>query len=237
MNKLTFLKGVNDGLPIALGYLSVSFAFGMLAISKGFPLWGPILISATNFTGTGQFAGLDLIIASAGYFEIGCTLLIINLRYALMSLSLSQKLSQEVTLWQRLLIAFGNTDEVFAVSIKQNKLLNFRYMMGIILCAFAGWISGTILGSAASSVLPETILSALGIALYAMFIAIIIPPARESSGVAKVIIISVLISCLLRYVPVINQLSSGWVIIICGVASSVLGALLFPMEKGVNADE
>lgn len=237
LNKLTFAKGAKDGIPIALGYLSVAFAFGMLGVSKGFPLWSPIFISLTNFTGTGQFAGLDLIAVSAGYFEIACTLLVINLRYSLMSLSLSQKLDENVSLWQRLIIAFGNTDEIFAVSIRQTGLLNFRYMLGLILCSFSGWVGGTILGAVASSVLPQALLSALGIALYAMFIAIIIPPARESSAVAKVVLISAGMACIFHFVPVISELSSGWVIIICGVTSSVLGALLFPIGKEESSSD
>ena len=136
MNQLTFSKGFKDGIPIALGYISVAFAFGMLAVSKNMPAWSPILISITNFTGTGQFVGMDLIVLGATCAEIACTLFIINIRYMLMSLSLSQKLSSEITLPQRLFIAFGNTDEIYAISMQQNGLLNFRYMFGIIICSF-----------------------------------------------------------------------------------------------------
>ena len=235
-NKLTFSKGFRDGIPIALGYLSVAFAFGMLAIEKGFPFWSPVLISFTSFTGTGQFAGIDLIASGAGFIEILCTLFIINARYTLMSLSLSQKLSSKITLWQRLIIAFGNTDEIYAVSMQQNCLLNFRYLTGLIICSYSGWILGTILGAFASNLLPAMIISALGIALYAMFIAIIIPPAKEFPPIAKIILLSVLMSCLFRYVPMLNKVGSGWVIIICGVVSSAIGALLYPV-KAVETQE
>ena len=227
--KRTFQKGIRDGFPIAMGYLSVSFAFGMLAVQKGLPLWSPMLISLTNFTGTGQFAGIDLIAAGAAFFEIAVTLLIINLRYLLMSLSLSQRLAADMPLWQRLLVAFGNTDEIFAVSMQQNQLLNFSYLAGLILISFSGWNLGTFLGAFASSVLPASVRSALGIALYAMFIAIIVPPAKNSKPILYVAALSVILSCLLRWLPVVRQLSGGWVIIVCGIAASAFGAKFYPV--------
>ena len=230
-NTLDFRKGFKDGIPIALGYFSVSFAFGMLAVSKGFPIWAPIMTSLTNFTGTGQFAGIDLISAGAGYAEIACTLLIINLRYMLMSLSLSQKLSDEITIPQRMVIAFGNTDEIYGVSMQQFGFLTYRYMLGIITCSFLGWVLGTALGSVASSILPVSVLSALGISLYAMFIAIIIPPSRESKPVLGIIICAAVFSCLFRYVPILSKISGGWVIIISGVISSAVFAMMFPAGK------
>lgn len=227
--KLSFYKGFKDGMPIALGYFSVAFAFGMLAVSKNFKPWVPIVISFTNFTGTGQFAGLDLMFAGSAYFEIAFTILIINLRYSLMSLSLSQKLDDSVTVFQRFMIAFGNTDEIYAVAMQQNGLLNYRYMAGLILCSYAGWTGGTALGAFASSIVPKTILGALGITLYAMFIAIIIPPARKSFPIALIILTAAVMSCIIRYVPVFSGISSGWTIIICGVVSSAAGALFFPV--------
>ena len=230
-NQLTFLKGMRDGLPVALGYLSISFAFGMLAVSKNMPVWAPILISFSSFTGTGQFAGMDLITLGAGYAEIAFTILVINLRYMLMSLSLLQKLDEKVTLPQRLLIAFGNSDEIFAVAIQQSGFLNFRYMLGVITCAYSGWVTGTALGAAAGNLLPASVLSAMGISLYAMFIALIIPPARDSKPILKIILIAVLLSGLFRFTPVLKTISSGWVIIICGVVSSTVGALFFPVGK------
>ena len=231
LKKLTFSKGVHDGLPIALGYVSVSFAFGMICVQKGLPAWTPILISLTNFTGTGQFAGADLIAAGAAFAEIAFTVLIINMRYLLMSLSLSQKLEQRMPLIKRLAIAFGNTDEIFAVAIRQDGELNFTYMMGLILSAFSGWVLGTILGVFASSFLPDAVRSALGIAIYAMFIAIIIPAAKMSKPITRVVLIAVLISCIFYYTPVLSSLSKGWVIIIGGVISSALGAFFFPLKE------
>lgn len=232
---MTFYKGVKDGLPIAFGYLSVAFAFGMLAVEKGFAFWTPVLISLTSFTGTGQFVGIDLMAAGAAFAEIAFTILIVNLRYLLMSLSLSQKLEPEMKLWQRLIVAFGNTDEIFAVSMQQQGMLCFRYLLGLILSAFSGWVAGTAIGALASSILPMAVRSALGIAIYAMFVAIIVPAAKASKPVTRVVLIAVVLSCLFAYVPGLQRLSSGWVIIICGVISSALGAYFYPIYKERDA--
>lgn len=227
-NRLTFYDGLKDGLPIALGYISVSFAFGILAVEKGLPLWSPILISLSNFTGTGQFVGVGLIASGAAILEIAFTIFIINIRYFLMSLSLSQKIPENISLWQRLVIAFGDTDEIFAVSMQKKEELNFKYMLGLILCSFLGWNLGTLVGTIANNALPMSIRSALGIAIYGMFIAIIIPPATKLKPVAQVIIISLIMSCIFKWLPILNRLSSGWVIIICGIVSSAIGAYLHP---------
>ncbi len=227
---LCFRQGLKDGIPIALGYLSVSFAFGMSAVAKGFPFWSPCLISLTNFTGTGQFIGIDLIHAGAGFWELAFTLLIINLRYLLMSLSLSQRLSPSVGLGKRLIIAFGNTDEIFAVAMQQEGLLPFRYMVGLVISSFSGWVSGTVIGAGASNLMPVALCSALGIAVYAMFIAIIVPPARKYKPVLQIILIAVALSCIFYWVPPFNRLSSGWAIIICGVIASAYGAYYYPLK-------
>lgn len=230
-NAHAFYKGMKDGLPIAIGYLSVSFAFGMSAIEMGLPMWSPILISLTNFTGTGQFVGINMIASNAVLFEIAFTILIVNLRYMLMSLSLSQKLSPKVKFWQRLVIAFGNTDEIFAVSMQQKDELNFRYMIGLILTSYLGWNVGTALGAFANSFLPVSVRSALGIAIFAMFVAIIVPPARSTRPILRVVVISVVLSCIFRFVPGLNTISSGWVFIICGVVSSAVGAYFNPVAQ------
>lgn len=235
--KLTFFKGFRDGLPILLGYLSVAFAFGMLGSERGLPVWAPAVISMTSFTGTGQFVGVTLFSSGIALTEITLTILIINIRYMQMSLSLSQKLEEKMTLWQRLLVAFGNTDEIYAVSMQQNDFLNFRYMVGLILASYTGWVGGTVIGSAASSILPRAIVSALGIAIYAMFVAIVIPPAKKSRPIVIVIAISIVLSCIFRYTPGLNRISSGWVVIICGVSAALFGALRYPNIKPAYTDE
>lgn len=226
---LTFKKGLKDGLPIAIGYLSVSFAFGILAVNSGLPIWAPIITSLTNFTGTGQFVGTTLIAAGASIAEIAFTLLIINARYVLMSISLSQRL-EKVSIWKKLIIAFGNTDEIFAVAVSKYCDLNFKYMAGLILCSFTGWVGGTALGALCGSIIPQSILSAMGIALYAMFIAIIIPPAKKSRAVLLVIALGALISVAIYYIPFINQLNSSWRIIIAGVVSTLIGTFAMPLK-------
>ena len=229
--RLTFRQGLTDALPIFFGYLSVAFAFGMIAHARGVPVWLAAAVSGTSLTGTGQFVWLDLISASAALAETACTLAVINARYFLMSLSLSQALPPEITLWQRLIIAFGNTDEIFAVTIMQTEPLNFRYIAGLIVCSYTGWVSGTVIGGLASSVIPASVLSALGIALYAMFIALVVPPAKKSRSVAIVIAIAVAVSSLLSYVPIFSFLSGGWSIIISGIAAALAGAMLFPLDE------
>ncbi len=227
----TFQEGLKDGIPIGLGYLSVSFTFGMMAVAMGLPVWAAVLISMTNLTSAGQFAGLPLIVTGAPYLEMALTQLIINLRYALMSFSLSQKLEQKINRWQRCMIAFGNTDEIFAVATGKNGYVSMAYMLGLITIPYIGWASGTFIGAVASELLPEIVRSALGIAIYGMFLAIIIPPAKHNRAVLKIILLSVAISCIFHYFPVLNQVSSGFVIIICTLLASLLGALCYPIEE------
>lgn len=232
-----FQKGVRDGIPIALGYLSVSFTFGMMAVAGGLPVSLAVAISMTNLTSAGQFAGLSLMLGGGGFFEMALTQLVINLRYALMSVSLSQKLHKSITLLDRLLIAFGNTDEIFAVATGQRKEVGKKYMFGLILMPYIGWALGTFLGAAASAVLPEAVRSALGIAIYGMFLAIFIPPMKKSKAVAAVVAVAAGLSCIFRYVPVLNRVSSGFVIIICAVVAAAIGAVLKPVEAIQEAAE
>lgn len=225
-----FQKGVRDGIPIALGYLSVSFTFGIMASGGGLPIWIAVLISMTNLTSAGQFAGLSLLLSGGSLIEMALTQLVINLRYALMSLSLSQKLDRSVSRLHRFLIAFGNTDEVFAVASAQKGEVGKRYLYGLILLPYFGWALGTFLGAAAGKILPDIVTSALGIAIYGMFIAIIVPPAKTCRPVLRVLIIAIALSCLFYWVPVLNRLSSGFVIILCALVAAGLGAYLYPVE-------
>ncbi|MBC5787300.1 MULTISPECIES: AzlC family ABC transporter permease [Clostridiaceae] len=227
----SFTKGFWDGLPIALGYLSVSFTFGMAAVAQGIPVWGAVMISMTNVTSAGQFAGLSLMAASGGMFEMALTQLIINLRYALMSLSLSQKLEKHVNLLDRFVISFCNTDEVFAVASGQRGEVGKRYLYGLILTPYFGWAIGTLIGAAASTFLPEFIRSALGIAIYGMFLAIIIPPAKHFRPVLWIVLLSAGLSCAFRWLPVLNQVSPGFVIIICTILTAAIGAKFFPINE------
>lgn len=227
---MRFKCGCRDGIPIMLGYLTVSFTFGVSCIAKGFTWWMPLLCSLTNFTGTGQFAGMDLIASAGSVLELIATMLVVNARYALMGVSLSQKLDGKTTLIQRLAIAFGLTDENYAMAMRKQGDVTFSYFMGVSLVSFSGWVGGTLLGALAGNFLPEILLSAFGIALYAMFIAIVIPPCRTSKAVGVVVLSSVALSCLFYYTPYLKNLSSGWAVIICGITSSLIGAIAFPIK-------
>ncbi len=227
----SFTKGLRDGLPIALGYVSVSFAFGMMAVQGGLSIWQAVLISLTNVTSAGQFAGLNLMLAGAPLLEMGLTQLVINIRYALMSLSLSQKLDGTMTLPHRMLFAFCNTDEVFAVASGQPQRVGRRYLYGLTALPYLGWALGTLLGAAAGTLLPEGIRTALGVAIYGMFLAIIIPPARKLASVRAVVACAVGLSCAMRYLPLLREVSSGFAIILCAVAASALGAWFFPVKE------
>lgn len=232
-----FLKGFKDGMPICFGYVPIAFAFGMNAVQNGLHWLVPVGISMTNLTSAGQFAGLNIILNGGGYIELAITIFVINIRYMLMSLALTQKLDTGMTTLQRMAVAFGNTDEIFAVAIRQDKTLTTPYMLGLICSPYIGWSVGTILGATATSFLPASIQSALGITIYAMFIAIIIPPAKKAKPVMLTVLLAALISCVFRYIPLLCELSTGWVIIISAVISAGLCALRFPVNEEQKESE
>ncbi len=234
MNKNEFLNGIKDGIPICLGYFSVSMAFGMTAVLSGFPAWAAILTSLTNLTSAGQFAGVNIALAGGRIIELILTTLVINARYFLMSLSVSQKVSSEMTLWQRFLVSFGITDEIFAVSMRHTRPLTLAYMSGLILTPLIGWTGGTTAGALATSIMPESLSAAMGIALYCMFIAIIIPPARDNKNVLIAVIMATMGSVIFTYTPILRSLSSGWSIIIVAILVSAICAKMFPITDEVD---
>ena len=226
-----FLEGIRHGIPIALGYLSVSFAFGMQAARTGLTVLQAVLLSMTNLTSAGQVAALPLMAAGASLGEMALTQLTINLRYALMSLSLSRKLDGSMGTPQRMFFSFANTDEIFFMAYSRPHKVGKHYLYGLILMPWIGWGLGTFLGSAAGTLLPPFVRSALGIALYGMFLAIILPPARKRRPVRFVLAVAVAMSLCFRCVPGLNTVSAGFVIIICGVAAAAAGALVYPMKE------
>ena len=228
--KRDFLRGLRHGVPIALGYLSVSFTFGMKAVADGMTPLQAVLISATNLTSAGQFAGLPLMLSNASLMEMALTQLIINLRYALMSLSLSQKLDESMNTLSRMLFSFANTDEIFAVASSQPGRVGRHYLFGLMFTPYFGWTIGTLLGAVAGMLLPEFFRTALGIAIYGMFLAIIIPPARKDKVVAALVAISFALSFAGSYLPVVSSMSSGTRTIILTVVISSAAAILFPRK-------
>lgn len=241
MGNYTFKNGIKDGLPIGLGYLSVSFAFGIKASILGVPALITLFMSMTNLTSAGQLAGVNIIAVFGTFIEIILTQLVINSRYFIMSLSLSQKTDETFTLRHRFLCSAFITDEIFAVALSKPKKICATYMYGLALLPYVGWASGTIIGAILGDVLPKIVTSSLSIALYAMFIAIIVPPMTKNKGISLVVVISIAISCLIYYVPVFSNISSGFSAIISAVVSSIIVAILFPVkeseEKEENANE
>lgn len=233
--KSEFKQGLKDGIPIALGYLSVSFSIGIMVLAGGMSVFQGALMSLTNVTSAGQFAGIRIIVASGTILELVMTEFIINLRYALMSLSLSQKLSDKVSFWQRLVIAFANTDEIFAVAMAHQKSLTFPYMVGLQSLPIVGWVSGTVLGAVAADLMPASLSTAMGVALYGMFIAIVIPAAKKARPVLIVSALAVIFSCILYYVPIFNNVSDGISIIIATVLAAGIGSVLFPVSDADTA--
>ncbi len=230
----SYADGLRDGIPIGLGYLSVSFTFGLMAAAGGLPALAAIAISMTNLTSAGQFAGLDLILHGGSLIETALTQLVINLRYALMSISVSQKLDKKVSNLQRLIVAFGITDEIFAVATTKNGNVGSGYMYGLITIPYLGWAIGTALGAFIGAVVPNSIGDALGIAIYGMFIAIIIPPAKGNRNIIYVIIIAVVLSSCFEYIPVLNGVSGGFALIISAVSAALAGAIFAPVKDDLD---
>ena len=235
MNWNAYRTGVNRGLPVGVGYFSVSFGFGAMAAAQGVKALDATLISLTNLTSAGQFAGLTLILACATLWELVLTQLVINSRYALMSLALSQKMGQRIGVIPRLFIAFFNTDEIFALAMAEKNPLTVPFMMGLGTTPILGWTAGTLCGALAGSVLPASIRVALGVMLYGMFIAIVVPPARQEKPVLITVILALVLSCLFTWAPVLKEVSAGISIVICTVAAAAVVAWLHPIEEEEGA--
>ena len=223
-----FLKGLTHGIPIFLGYLSVSFGFGILAVKSGLTVTEAAAVSLFNLTSAGQAAGVGIIAANGSLTEMILAQLTINLRYSLMSLSLSQKLDKSFNTPRRLLVSYGITDEIFAMASAQPGTITPWYMYGMILISTVGWTLGTVLGAAAGSLLPPGISDALGLMLYGMVLAIILPPARKEKGVLAAVLIAAAMSSIIYFL--LPFISSGFSVMICGILTAVICALLFPHD-------
>ncbi len=227
----TFGKGFRDGIPICLGYLSVSFAFGIFAVNSGLTILEVLFISMTNVTSAGQLAAVPIIVSGGSLIELASAQLVINLRYALMSVSLSQKLDETMTPLHRMAAAFVNTDEVFAVASAQKGNVGRRYMYGLITAPYFGWSIGTLLGAVAGDILPEIVTASLGVAIYGMFIAIVVPAAKAEKSTAMCVLIAVVLSCAFKYLPFLGAVPDGFVIIICAVLAAAVMALVCPVKE------
>lgn len=233
---MKFSKGVKDGLPIGVGYFAVSFAFG---INAGEALNSWLLatfISMTNLTSAGQFAGLKIMSSATGTLvEMAVASLFINLRYSLMAISLSQKVTSSFNTPKRLLLATGITDEIYAVSMSQTEKVNPLYFLGLMTLPYVGWSGGTLTGAICGQILPDMVVNALGVALYGMFIAIVVPPMKSDRPTLIAVLIAVALSFAFYFVPALKTVSSGFAIIICAVIASLICAALFPVKAQETA--
>ena len=217
-------------MPIGLGYLSVSVTFGIMAVSSGLAIWQAVLISMTNITSAGQFAGLTVMCTAGSLIEIALTQLVINARYALMSLSLTQKVDKSFTTPKRLIFGEFHTDEIYAVAVGQKEKYGTKYFMGLITAPYIGWSLGTLLGAILGEVLPPLVATSLSVALYGMFIAIVVPEMKKSGKMALIVLLAIAFKVAFTYLPGLKNVSEGFAIIICAVVASLLGAAFFPLD-------
>ena len=230
MKRNPFFIGMRAGMPICIGYFSVSFGFGAMAIAQGLTIFQAILISATNLTSAGQFAGLTVIAVGGTIAEMILTQLVINSRYALMSLALGQRLGPQIGTGPRLMSAFFNTDEVFALGMSQGKHLTTAFFLGAGVVAALGWTAGTAAGAIAGALLPESVRLSLSVLLYGMFIAIVVPRARAEKPILVAVILALVVSCLFTWMPWLNQISDGLAIVQTTVVAASVCAVLFPVQ-------
>ncbi|MBR3457248.1 MAG: AzlC family ABC transporter permease [Selenomonadaceae bacterium] len=224
-------EGVRDGMPIALGYFVVSFTLGIAAKNAGLTPFQGFLASFFNNASAGEYAGFTTIAADAAYLEIAIITLVANARYLLMSCVLSQKFAPEASIWHRIFVGFDVTDEIFGITVARRGKLDPYYNYGAMLVALPGWSIGTAIGIAAGNILPLEAVSALSVALYGMFLAVIIPPARQDRIVGALVLLSFVASFAAVHLPGLMELSGGTRTIILTVALSALAAYFFPIKE------
>lgn len=227
---MNFRTGVHHGIPIALGYFSVATAFGLIAVNGGCTAVEALFISLFNVTSAGQFAGVTVMASAGSYIEMAMTQFLINARYSLMAISLSQKVDSRFTTLPRILLSTFITDEIYAVAIGQKEDVSAKYYAGLSCLPYVGWAAGTFFGAFMGNILPQVLTTSLSIGLYGMFIAIVVPVVKSSRKTLIIVGISLAISCLLYFIPAFDKVSAGFAIIISAVIASAAGALLFPID-------
>ena len=229
----TLGEGVKDGLPIGLGYLSVSFTFGILAVSKGFSWLQATLISLTNITSAGQVAGLGIMITAGGIIAMIISQIVINMRYSLMGIALSQKADKTMTPLLRILLAYGITDEIFGVAVSKKHEFGARYFFGLTILPVIGWVSGTLMGALLGQVFPDFLTNALAIGIYGMFVSIVLPKAKHDKVILNGSLIACILSCLLFFIPFLSShISSGFATIIAAVTSALIAVFARKLLAG-----
>lgn len=228
-----FRRGFYAGLPIGLGYFSVSLSFGIIAVSYGFSWWQAVLISMVTLTSAGQFAGIGIMCHPGQYIAMLLSQVTINIRYSMMSISLSQKVDGTIGTFWRWILGFFVSDEIFAVAAAQ-QTVNRRFFLGLTVLPYIGWALGTLTGALVGNILPQRLMNALCIALYGMFVAIVVPVAKKERPVLAVVILAMLISCLFTWLPGLKEISSGISVSLCAIIAAAVGAVLFPQRKEGN---
>ncbi len=225
-----YTRGLKAGIPIALGYLSVSFTFGIIAISYGLSWWQALIISITTVTSAGQFAGIGIMLHPGQYFQMLISQITINIRYSFMSISVGQKADERFTGLSRWILGFMMTDEIFAVAT-QEESVSRSFFAGLATLPYLGWSVGTLLGAILGSILPDRLMSALSLAIYGMFVAIVVPEMKKTRPVLIVVVLAMLLSCAFHYIPFLSSISSGITITIVAISAAVVGAILFPVDE------
>ena len=226
-----YMEGFRNGIPIALGYFFVSFTFGIVGSKNGLLWWETVLISMTNLTSAGQFAGVLIIAAQGSYLEMAVSQFVINLRYSLMGISLSQNTDENFGTGSRAVLGFGITDEIFGVAANRKEPVSRAFFLGLMTLPYFGWTLGTLTGAVLGDIMHESLSDAMGLAIYGMFLAIIVPTVREERHTLLIGLLAVAVSCLLYYVPLFNALPGGYAAVICAVAASLAGAFFFPVKS------
>ncbi len=235
MHRQNYVRGIKDGIPVALGYFVVSITIGIAARGAGLTPAQATVMSLTNLTSAGQFASFAIIAAGGPYLELLISQVVINLRYCLMSCALSQKVDPKTPFYHRLIMAFGITDEIFGLSIGQKGKLDPWYTYGAMSVAIPGWTFGTLTGILSTGMLPASILNAMNMALYGMFIAIFMPAARDDKILLPIIFLSMAASAAFHLLPCFDRISSGMKIIILTLVISFGAAVLFPVPEKTDA--
>lgn len=232
----SYLRGLRGGVPIGVGYLAVAFPFGIMASVCGLNWWQAVIVSMTVLTSAGQLAGVQVMATPGQYLEMLISQLTINVRYSFMSISLSQKTSPSFGRLWRWLLGFFITDEIFAVAIAEDEVTP-QFFLGLATVPYFGWAIGTLLGSVIGNVLPPIVMSALCLAIYAMFLAVIAPKARASFPILAVVAVAVGLHALFYYIPTLDKVSSGIAVSICAIAAAVFGAAVFPIQEHDGEEE
>lgn len=230
MKNNEFIKGLKSGIPIGMGYFAVSITFGITAVLLGLNIWQTTLISMLTLTSAGQVAGINIMVIPGMYIDMFISQLTINLRYSFMSVALSQKTESKFKGIFKVLLGFFITDEIFAVAVSKEKITR-KFFLGLAVLPYIGWALGTLLGALLGNILPEVLMGALSIAIYGMFIAIIIPPSKKDIKTLIVILITIVISSAFYYLPYLNKVSTGISISICAILSAIVGAIFFPRKE------